>query len=314
MKRQPHWGHLVVSGLVMGVALPVAFLPLWISYPFGEALSRLVFFVDRRHRRVALANLGLAFGSGCGRDEIAAMARSNFRSLGQTFVDTCRLLCLSPRTITDMVEVEGEEVLESPRARGQGIIYVTAHFGPWEYLPACSTHFAGEPLTVVARPLDNPYLDRLLTALRRRWGSQIVEKRNALKVVLDVLRQGGNVGVLIDQHVRPSEGVFVNFFGHPACTTSAPALLALRSGAAVIPVVICREGRGRFRILLGKEVSAPRTGAFKEDVVALTAAMTAALEELIRRRPEQWFWVHRRWKSLEEGVISSPLSAVSSNR
>ncbi len=101
----------------------------------------------------------------------------------------------------------------------------------------------------------------------------------------------------------------MNFFGHPACTTFAPALLALRSDAAVIPVVVLREGRGRFRILLGKEVSSPRTGNVKEDVAALTAAMTTALEELIRRRPEQWLWVHRRWKLLKKR--SSQPSAVS---
>ena len=108
------------------------------------------------------------------------------------------------------------------------------------------------------------------------------------------------MGVLIDQHVSRREGVVVSFFGHPASTTHAPALLALRSGAAVIPVVVLREGRGRFRILMGKEVS---PGETKADVVAMTAAMTAALEELIRRCPEQWLWVHRRWKYLTEEKV-----------
>jgi KDO2-lipid IV(A) lauroyltransferase len=300
----------VITALVLGVALPVAYLPLWISYPLGETLGRLVFFVDRRHRRVALENLRLAFGSACTNDEIVAMARSNFRCLGQTFVDTCRLVRLSPQALTEVVEIEGMEVLESPRARGQGIMSVTGHFGPWEYLPAFSTHFAGEPLTVVARALDNPYLDRILNGLRRRWGSRIVEKRKAMKVVSDVLCHGGRVGVLIDQHVSRKKGVLVSFFGHPACTTSAPAFLALRSGAAVIPIVILREGRGRFRILLGKEVSAHRTGTVKEDVVALTAAMTAALEELIRHCPEQWFWVHRRWKYLAERGSQPPTTGM----
>ncbi|MFQ5960630.1 MAG: lysophospholipid acyltransferase family protein [Candidatus Methylomirabilales bacterium] len=311
MKGRPHWGHLVVSTLVLAVAVPVAYLPLWISYPLGGALGRLIFFVDRRHRRVALQNLRLAFGGVCSPDEIVAMARSTFCCLGQTFVDTCRLVRLSPQALAEACEIEGAEALESPRARGQGIIYVTAHLGPWEYLPALSTYFAGEPLTVVARPLDNPYLDRLVSALRRRLGSRIVDKRKAMGAVLDVLRQGERVGVLIDQHVSPEKGVVVNFFGYPACTTSAPAFWALRSGAAVIPIVIVREGRGRFRVLLGKEVSVPPTGTVKEDVVALTAAMTAALEELIRQRPEQWLWIHRRWKSLEEGAISWPPSALS---
>ncbi len=309
MKGQPWWVDVATYALALGVAFPVAYLPLWIAYRLGETLARFVFFVDRRHRRVAYENLHLAFGSSCTPDEIMAMARSHFRSLGQTFVDTCRLLRLNPQRLMDGLEVEGLEVLESPKGKGQGVLYVTGHFGPWEYLPAVSTHLAGEPLTVVARPLDNPYLDRLVNDIRHRWGSRVVEKRNAMRALMDVLQKGGKVGVLIDQHVSRKEGIFVNFFGHPACTTFAPALLALRSDAAVIPVVVLREGRGRFRILLGKEVSSPRTGNVKEDVAALTAAMTTALEELIRRRPEQWLWVHRRWKLLKKR--SSQPSAVS---
>ncbi|MFQ5657423.1 MAG: lysophospholipid acyltransferase family protein [Candidatus Methylomirabilales bacterium] len=296
MKRRSRWIDMASSAAVVGVAMPTAYLPLWISYPLGEVLGHLAFIVDRRHRKVATENLRLAFGSSRTPDEIRAMARSHFRSLGQTFVDVCRLVRLRPEDLRDMIDVEGSEVLADPKDRGQGILYVTGHFGPWEYLPAVATHLTDEPLTVVARPLDNPYLDHLLNALRRRWGSRTVEKREAMSVLIDVLRQGGEVGVLIDQHVSRREGIFVNFFGYPACTTTGPALLALRSGAAVIPVGVVRVGRGRFRILLGKEVAAPRTGKVKEDVVALTAAMTEALEQLVRRRPEQWFWVHRRWK------------------
>jgi KDO2-lipid IV(A) lauroyltransferase len=289
---------LLTYGLALGAALPVAYLPLWIAYPVGEALGRLAFFLDRRHRRVACQNLRLAFGSSNSSEEIKAMARSHFCSLGRTFVDICRLVRLSPQALRDVIEIEGLEVLDGPRARGQGVLYVTGHFGPWEYLPAASTHFAGEPLTIVARPLDNPYLDRFVNGVRHRWGSRVVEKREAMRVLMDVLRRGGKVGVLIDQHVSRREGVLVNFFGHPARTITAPAFLALRSGAAVIPVVVLRERKGRFRILLGKEVSPPRTGRVKDDVVVFTAAMTSALEELIRRRPEQWLWVHRRWKDL----------------
>lgn len=309
MKGQSRWVDVATYALALGVAFPVAYLPLWIAYRLGETLARLVFFVDRRHRRVAYENLRLAFGSSCTPDEIMAMARSHFRCLGQTFVDTCRLIRLNPQRLMDGLEVEGLEVLESPKAKGQGVLYVTGHFGPWEYLPAVFADLAGEPITVVARPLDNPYLDRLVNDIRHRWGSRVVEKRNAMRVLMDVLQTGGKVGVLIDQHVSQKEGILVNFFGHPACTTSAPALLALRSEAAVIPVVVFREGKGRFRILLGKEVSPPRTGNVKEDVAALTAAMTTALEELIRRRPEQWLWVHRRWKFLKKR--SSQPSAVS---
>ena len=302
MKRRHPWVDLVSAGLVIGVGRAVAYLPLRIAYPIGQALGRLAFVLDRRHRRVACDNLRLAFGQGVTPAEITAMARSHFRSLGRTFVDFCRMVRMSPEHLREVIEFEGLEVLDGPRAKGQGVLYVTGHFGPWEYLPAVSTHFDNEPLAVVARPLDNPYLDRFVNALRRRWGSRVVDKRAALPDVMDILRSGGKVGILIDQHVSRREGIFVDFFGHPACTTPAPALIALRSGAAVIPVVVLRVARGRLRILFGKEVSPPRTGQVKEDIAVMTAGMTAALEELIRRCPEQWLWVHRRWKYVKTGT------------
>jgi KDO2-lipid IV(A) lauroyltransferase len=273
-----------------------------VSYPLGTAVGRLLFVLDRRHRRVAWENLTMAFGSSSTPQEIQEMTRAHFRCLGKTFVDICRLIRLTPADLKEVVEVDGQETLET--IRGRGVLFVTGHFGPWEYLPAAATHLAGEPLTVVARPLDNPYLDRFLNRVRERWGSRVVEKREALKVLLEVLRQEGRVGILIDQYVARGEGVLIEFFGRPASTTTAPALLALRSGAAVIPVVILRQGMGRFRIVVGKEVAIPRTGSVKEDVVFLTAAMTKALEDLIRLRPEEWFWIHRRWK--HTGVASSP--------
>jgi Kdo2-lipid IVA lauroyltransferase/acyltransferase len=296
VKRRARWFHGVSAGVLLGVGRAVGSLPLWIAYPIGGALGALAFYVDRRHRRVACTNLRLAFGEALPPAEIAAMTRAHFRCLGETFVDFCRLVRLSPERLRQVVEVEGLDVLGGPKAKSQGVLYVTGHFGPWEYLPAISTHITGEPLTIVARPLDNPFLDRFVNAVRRRWGSRVVEKRAAMRDVMEVLRQGGRVGVLIDQHVSQREGVFVKFFGHPACTTPAPALLALRSGAAVVPVVVHRVAPGRFRVLFGKEIHPPRTGRVKEDVTAMTAAMTTALEELIRRQPEQWLWVHRRWK------------------
>jgi KDO2-lipid IV(A) lauroyltransferase len=296
--------------LVLGIALPIAYLPLALSYPLGVSIGHLLYFLDRRHRRVARENLTLAFGSSATPQEIRKMTRAHFRCLGKTFVDICRLIRLRPADLKEMVEVDGQETLQT--VRGRGVLFVTGHFGPWEYLPAASTHLAGEPLTVVARPLDNPYLDRFLNRVRERWGSRVIEKREALKVLLEVLRQGAKVGILIDQYVARGEGVLVDFFGRPASTTTAPALLALRSGAAVVPVVILRQGWGRFRIVVGKEVAVPRTGSVKEDMVSLTAAMTKALEDLIRLRPEEWFWIHRRWKHLPDE--SNQPSAVSNQQ
>jgi KDO2-lipid IV(A) lauroyltransferase len=157
-----------------------------------------------------------------------------------------------------------------------------------------------EPIHVVVRPLDNPRLDDLLTAWRERGGNLVIRKREAIRAILRVLRRGETVGILIDQHISEREGVVVPFFGRPASTTAAPALIALRSGAAVLPAGITRRpGRGRYRIRIGAEVPVRRSGDLQADLVENTARFSAAVEAMIREQPEQWFWVHRRWKTRE---------------
>ena len=149
----------------------------------------------------------------------------------------------------------------------------------------------------MARPLDNPRLDEFFTRLRQRGGNRVIRKRDAVQAILQALRRGEMVGILIDQHISEREGVVVPFFGQPASTASAPALIAMRSGAAVFPAGTLREGRGRYRVRVGEEIYVRRSGDFKADLVENTARFTAAIEALIRERPDHWFWVHRRWKT-----------------
>jgi KDO2-lipid IV(A) lauroyltransferase len=177
------------------------------------------------------------------------------------------------------------------------VILITAHFGPWELLPpVAALHY--EPIHVVARPLDNPRLDGYLTALRERGGNRVLSKRDSGQAILRVLRSGGTVGMLIDQHIREQDGVIVPFFGRPASTVAAPALMAIRSGAAIVPAGIVREaGRGRYRVCVREEVALERTGDLKTDLVRNTARFNLAIEGMIRERPDHWFWVHRRWKT-----------------
>ncbi|HWT82010.1 MAG TPA: lysophospholipid acyltransferase family protein, partial [Candidatus Methylomirabilis sp.] len=140
-------------------------------------------------------------------------------------------------------------------------------------------------------------LDDLVTTLREQSGNQVIRKRDAVQAILQALRRGGTVAILIDQHVAEREGVVVPFFGRPASTGYAPALIAMRSGAAVLPGVIMRQGRARYRVVIGEEVPVRRSGDLKADLVENTARFTAAIEGFIRKHPEEWFWVHRRWKT-----------------
>jgi len=272
-------------------------LPESVAYALGEGAGRLAHRVDRRHRVIAADNLAAAFPDQHTPAELELLVRTVFENLGRTAVDVARSGRLFKAAGETALRVDGVERLLNARARGKGVMLLTGHFGPWELLPIAAA-LRYEPIHVVARPLDNSRLDDLLTALRERGGNQVIRKREAVQAILQVLRRGETVGILIDQHISEREGVVVPFFGRPASTASAPALIALRSGATVLPVGIMREpGRGRYRIAVGAEVAVRRSGDLKADLVENTARFNRAIEAIIRERPEQWFWVHRRWKT-----------------
>ncbi len=155
----------------------------------------------------------------------------------------------------------------------------------------------GYPINAVARPVDNPMLERLLSRLRSRWGNRVVRKGGALREVLKLLKRGETVGFLLDQNVAIDQGVFVNFFGRPACTHKTLALLALKTGAVVLPVFTFREEGNGHRITVELPVSLEETGDTERDLVVNTQKFTSLIESYIRKHPDQWLWVHRRWKT-----------------
>jgi KDO2-lipid IV(A) lauroyltransferase len=255
--------------------------------------------VDRRHRAIAAENLAAAFPGRYTSTELDDAVRAVFENLGRTAVDVARSDRLRGISGAHAVRLDGLARLLEARARGKGVVLITAHFGPWELLPLVAAE-RYEPIHIVVRPLDNPRLDALVTTWRERGGNRVIGKRDAVPAILQVLRGGGTVGILIDQHITEQEGVVVPFFGRPASTAIAPALLALRSGAPVLPVGIVREsGRGRYRICVGEEVPVRRTGELRSDLVVNTARFTRAIEAMVRDRPDHWFWVHRRWKTAQ---------------
>ncbi|MFQ5840485.1 MAG: lysophospholipid acyltransferase family protein [Candidatus Methylomirabilales bacterium] len=286
-------------GLVLTLATSLSSLPWQAAYAIGGQIGSLWYRLDHRHRQIALDNLALAFGDALEPEERETLARAVFANLGRTLLDTCRLPRLSREDIAGRITVTGLEHQRRAWERGRGIIYATAHFGPWEYLP-CAPVFLGHPLLGVTRRMDNPYIEGRLRAQRARWGATL-EKKGAMPRLLKHLRENGGVGILVDQNVSREEGVFVEFFGHPACTTPAAALLAMRSKAPIVPVVVGRVGPGRFCLEFGEEIPVVSTGQVRQDAVATTGTITKAIEQFIRRSPDQWFWVHRRWKTRPEG-------------
>jgi KDO2-lipid IV(A) lauroyltransferase len=311
--ERSRWSAAAIAewGLVAGLAKFFDWLPESLAYAVGEGAGRLACRLDRRHRNIAAENLAAAFPGRYGPADLDRLVRAVFENLGRTAVDVARSARLLAPSAAAAVELEGFDHLRAARARGKGVLLLTGHFGPWELLPVVAA-LRYEPIHVVARPLDNPRLDDLLTVWRERGGTRVIRKREAVQSILQVLRRGETVGILIDQHISEREGVVVPFFGRPASTASAPALIALRSGAAVLPVGITQgAGRGQYRIRVGAAIPLRRSGDLKADLVENTARFNAALEAMIREQPDQWFWVHRRWKTRQplDARLQAPAAA-----
>ncbi len=282
----------MIFTLVKCLIFLLGHIPLFLAGRAGAGLGRLFYLIDKRHREIVLKNLALA---GYSEERARGLAQEVFMNLGLTLMEVMRTPWLSRRSLEKYVKCEGLEHLEKGLERGKGVIILTAHLGNWELL---ATWFAimGYKMDVVVRDMDSPLAARLMEWMRTRHGHAMVLKKRSMRRLLKTLSANGIAGILLDQNVARVEGVFVDFFGTPACTNKGPAMLAAVSGAAVIPAFIHRENK-RHIITIGPEIEVVRTGDKKSDALENTASFTAAIEKAVRRNPGEWFWVHRRWKT-----------------
>jgi KDO2-lipid IV(A) lauroyltransferase len=272
----------------------------------GALGGALGYALDARHRRIAVENLRRAFGDGMDETRARRLTLDCWRHFGRITLDTLAFPRLGPDSVERLATVEGLDHLRAAHERGRGVLVFTGHYGHWELAGLVQGHL-GFPLSVVARPLDNPRLERLLVRLRGGSGNRVIHKRHAVREIMKTLRDGRSVAIVIDQDAR-RDGVFVPFFGRLASTTPTLALLALRTGAPVIPCSCTPEPDGKYRIVYEPPVEPPSTGDRDEDVLRLTARCTAIIEGWVRRRPELWLWMHRRWKTRppQEPAASAP--------
>jgi KDO2-lipid IV(A) lauroyltransferase len=282
-------------GVLVGLLTGLARLPRCVAYWFGARLGDLLYCVLAERRRITLANLALAFGTDKTAAERHLIARTTFRNLGQHIVDFSHLRQLTPHTFATMCQIEGLEHIEALLQRRKGLLIVSAHFGSWELGPAVALYLA-TPLHVIVRPPDNPALQRLAEAYRQRCGYRTIPRRAALTTCLKVLRRGEIVAVLMDQSGLRHESIQVEFFNTAAYTSIGPALLALRTGCPVISGFMIRQGQGRHRLIFSPEIPVRRTGHVQYDIAENTRVFTHVIESYVRRYPDQWFWLHRRWK------------------
>jgi KDO2-lipid IV(A) lauroyltransferase len=259
----------------------------------GRTIGKLAYLIDGPHRRIALENLANAFPARPVAER-RELARAMFAHFGALLFELLKFSTWSREQMLASVESEGEERVRQVSQQGRGVLYFTGHFGYWE-IHALAHALSFEPNSVLARPLDNPVLDAMLEDIRTLTGNTVIQRRGAVRRILRDLAAGRGVAILIDQHLHEADAVYVGFFQRPAATTSALAALALRTGAPVVPVFALPLPHGRYRLIYEHPVEPP-TSDTPDAVREFTQRCTDVLEMYVRRHPELWLWMHRRWR------------------
>lgn len=274
---------------------PVAALPYSISLKLGRALGGLGYYLASNRRAIALENIQSAIDRGAitwpGGAE--SMAREVFRNIGQWFVEIVKVLFGFGDSLVRQVMVEGLENLENAGKEGErGIIIVSAHMGNWELMVMSLTEKMGRTMHGVAKKQSNPYINEFIVKARQKYGTRIIYKEGVLRKFISIMREGGAVGMMLDQHVSANMGFRMDFLGAPAWVSRTPATIARKTGAALVPMFLHYDSKQRAHVLtFMPEVS------LEDDLEKTTAVLNSRVEDFVRLSPAQWLWIHRRWKT-----------------
>jgi KDO2-lipid IV(A) lauroyltransferase len=278
-------------------------LPRGFARRLAAAVAFALYAMLPKLRRTAEFNLRLAFPEwdAAGRN---AVIRGMVRNLGWMAAEFACFPKYTRENIEQVVALEGHENFLKGQRRGKGVMYLTGHIGAWE-LSSFAHALYGFPLHYMARPLDNARVDALVNRYRCLSGNEPIFKNESARALLKILKEAGTVGILADQNTMPEEGVFVDFFGKSACTTTGIARVALHTEAAVVPgYAYWDEGIGKYKLRFEPTVELIRTGDTERDVFVNTQRFAKVIEGIIRKHPEQWVWVHARWKTRPKGEAS----------
>jgi len=285
---------------VWGVLKFLSVLSRSVSRTFAAGLARFLLACSPRLQHVAMTNLRIAFPDWSDAQR-RAVIRGMAQQIGWMAAEFAHFPRLTPQNISQIVSRQGFEHFEAARARGRGVIFLTGHMSAWELAPFAQALY-GQPLSFLARGIANGRIDALVNRYRCLSGNQPIEKNNSARAVLRVLGEGGTVGILADQNTSVDEGVFVDFFGVPACATTGLARVARHTGAAVLPGFL-HWNAASCKYVLKFEPALPFqvTQDEEADIRANTALCARVIENYIRAYPEQWFWLHKRWKNRPAG-------------
>jgi KDO2-lipid IV(A) lauroyltransferase len=275
-------------------------LPRRVSRVIGIGLAWVIYLLHVRLRQVGMRNLGIVFPEKS-EAERARILRGEFTSLGRQLAEVCHFPDYTLGNVDQVVVYDGFENYERAHARGKGVLLFAGHFGGWE-LSSFVLSMHGHWMYVIMRGMDNVYLGDLILRYRTMHGNKAVDKDDFVRGLLSAMKAGEVVGMLMDTNMTPPQGIFVDFFGIPACTAAGPARIALRTDAAVVPTFTIWDAElGKYRLRFDPAVELVRTGDLEADIKANTQKFTSIIEGYVRKYPEQWLWVHRRWKTRPPG-------------
>ena len=282
--------------------VPLYLIPLRIGVILGAFFGRIAYYILPRERKKTLEHLRTAFGDEKSEKEIRAIARRLFSNLGRNALEWINSGKIDRNWLIRHIIPEGCENIDKAHSRGKGVIFLISHFGNWELMGfyLAQTGYAG---TTIAKRFYIEPLNKLLVKMRTDKNVSVVYSDESPKKILRVLKNNGYIGILGDQDVRIADGVFVDFFGKPAYTPIAPVRIAEKTGAAIMPVFLIRDKANRFRFIAEKEIELVSTGDETKDLVVNTARWTKLVESYIKRYPDHWVWMHRRWKTKPEDVL-----------
>jgi KDO2-lipid IV(A) lauroyltransferase len=293
-KRQLTKADLTIYNIIFRLMRTVGRIPRPVARKLGNLLGDTGFLLGRKHREITLNNLEFAMGAELDGQQRWQTARTIYRNMGQILLEVGWSLWASPAELNQRFHIEGLDHYRAAYEKGKGVLAITAHIGNWELLSIVADR-VNMPINVLYRPLDFMPLNLFFEKLRARFGARLIPTSHAMLKIVRVLKKKEVVAILMDQSVDWYDGVWVDFFGRRTCTSKGMALIALKTGAPVLPVFLYREASG-FRAVFGEEIPLVVTGDKTSDIESNTLNYSKAIEKGIRRHPEQWFWVHRRWK------------------